>query len=434
MNTVEKRSYGFLSPQPYMQRAVEDMKTRNRIVVIEPTGWNPGDVAKSLNICRDNQVVAVGGFAQKDAFNHILINEQLGNVVPSRLSFLYCMNKYLMRTLETNPYYFDYIDPMTESNAEAIAKIKEWPFMLKNTSLSLGRGIFKIESAEQLTAILDDFRRNKKLQASIAKDYEYYLQGIDKKALPKVIPAFIAEHYVDMSEAVEYCYEGYVDKEGNIVHYAMTEEVYFSNHQGMGYLTPPLSIDGKMSEKIACWVDDYMGKLVTLGYKNQFFNLEFWIMPDGKIALTEINPRAAHSYHYNYLFSFGNSLYEDNLKLAAGEKLSGKHPWAKWKSGAFERYTLIMLITTNTPGKAGDILDYQYVESMNEESDKLVRYIKQEDDYIEEKDITSAGTQLLQIWITASSTKEIIRLERQIRVRLYKDQQTCFDYPAYWNA
>lgn len=41
----------------------------------------------------------------------------------------------------------------------------------------------------------------------------------------------------------------------------------------------------------------------------------------------EINPRAAHSYHYNYEYCFGTILYGDNLELAAhGEKLPGKTP------------------------------------------------------------------------------------------------------------
>lgn len=46
-------------------------------------------------------------------------------------------------------------------------------------------------------------------------------------------------------------------------------------------------------------------------------------------ARSEINPRAAHGYHYNY--SFDSSLYGDNLELAAhGEKLPGKTPWPMW--------------------------------------------------------------------------------------------------------
>ena len=63
------------------------------------------------------------------------------------------------------------------------------------------------------------------------------------------------------------------------------------------------------------WIDDYMGKLSDLGYRGQFFNIELWHTPNDEIILTEINPRAAHSYHWNYLYSFGTSLYEDNIAL-----------------------------------------------------------------------------------------------------------------------
>ena len=70
-----------------------------------------------------------------------------------RIAFLYCMNKYLMRKLESNPLWFDWVDPRKETDDQIIAKIKEWPFMLKNTSLSLGRGIFRIKSPDQLRQV-----------------------------------------------------------------------------------------------------------------------------------------------------------------------------------------------------------------------------------------------------------------------------------------
>ena len=69
------------------------------------------------------------------------------------MAFLYCMNKYLMRKLESNPLWFDWVDPRKETDDQIIAKIKEWPFMLKNTSLSLGRGIFRIKSPDQLRQV-----------------------------------------------------------------------------------------------------------------------------------------------------------------------------------------------------------------------------------------------------------------------------------------
>jgi hypothetical protein len=91
-----------------------------------------------------------------------------------------------------------------------------------------------------------------------------YLKGVDPSQVPKVAPHFIAEHLVNMNEAVEYCYEGYITPEGEVVHYALTEEIYFSNHQALGYVTPPVSIDSKMADKIEAWVNDSTGKFSDL--------------------------------------------------------------------------------------------------------------------------------------------------------------------------
>ena len=80
-------------------------------------------------------------------------------------------------------------------------------------------------------------------------------------------------------------------------------------------------------------------------------------MLDGEIALTEINPRATHSYHYNYLYSFGASLYEDNLKIAASGAKLPDTPWRKWRAGEDFKYTLIVLITGKQLDRVGHILD-----------------------------------------------------------------------------
>ena len=432
---MSKQHIGFLGPQPYMAKAIEDMAQRLVVHTFSPKTWDEAEMQAIAEECRAKNIVAVAGFAQKDAFHHILINERLGNTVPSRLAFLYCMNKYLMRTLEANPFWFDYVDPLNESDEQIINKIKEWPFMLKNTSLSLGRGIFKIKNEQDLRAVLKNYREDKKLQEEIAFQNAMYMKGIPADKLPPIIPPFIAEHMVDMNTAIEYCYEGYITAQGEIVHYALTEEVYFSNHQALGYVTPPISIDNQMADKIEAWVDDYMGRFAELGYKGQFFNLEFWIMPDGTIALTEINPRAAHSYHYNYLYSFGDSLYEDNLKLAAtGEKVSPETPWSKWRQGGDFLYTLIVLITSNKTGKVSDILDYDYVQQLEEEG-ILIRHTRQKEDVLVEEDMTAAGVMLQQIWITGKTKEEVIALEHKIRENIFQDKATLGEksYPAYWS-
>ena len=251
----------------------------------------------------------------------------------------------------------------------------------------------------------------------------------------EVAPPFIAEHMVDMNKAIEYCYEGYITAEGEVVHYALTEEVYFANHQALGYVTPPISLGSKMADKIEKWAGKYMGKFAKLGYRNQFFNLEFWIMPDGSINLTEINPRAAHSYHYNYKYSFGSSLYSDNLKLAAGEQVNRNNPWKKWRDDEDFKYTLIILITANETGKVSDILDYDYVRQLEKDEGILIRHNRQPEDILTENDMTAAGVMLQQMWITGDSREDIIRKEHEVRKKIYKSGQGAkAGYPSYWDV
>ncbi len=430
---ASKRCFGVISPQAYMEPALQKLESEWVLHRIYPGSLDAGEFEGLVRECMCSGVEAVAGFAQKDAFAHIVLNAALGNVVPSQVAFMHCMNKYLMRTLEPDPFFFAPVSPLHDTDEDIIKRIpaEEWPFMLKNTSLSLGRGIFRIESVEQLRRVLAVYRRDTKLQEEIARQYAAYLEGVPRADVPRIMPPFVAEHLVDMSRATEYCYEGYVTPEDEIVHYGLTEEVYFSNHQALGYLTPPVSISREMAGAIEEWVERYMSELVRLGYRNQFFNLEFWVMPDGQLHLTEINPRAAHSYHYNYAFSFGGDLYRDNLLLAAGERPAGPTPWELWREGAPHRYTLIVLITAREAGRVEEILDFDYVHSLQEQG-VLVRTIRGATDLVTEEEISAAGVMLQQLWLTDDRFETLIAREREIRARIYRQPQDAVDYPPFW--
>ena len=427
-------SVGFLGPQPYMEHALDVLGETYDVHILNPKGWGDEEMDAVAADCREKGIQAVAGYAQKDAYHHILINERLGNPVPRRKAFLHCMNKYLMRTLEADPFWFVAIDPLQQTDEEIIDSIAEWPFMLKNTSLSLGRGIYRIKDADELRRVLGEYRANTELQELIASDVDAYTKTMEDD-MPQVVPPFIGEHLVDMKTCVEYCYEGYITADGEIVHYALTEEVYFDDHQALGYITPPISLGTEKINEIEAWVEDYMGRMRDLGYLNQFFNLEFWIMGDGTIALTEINPRAAHSYHYNYEYSFGNSLYGDNLELArTGEKLEHKTPWHKWRDNETKCFTLIALITSQVPGKVSDILDYDYVDQLEQNEGVLIRHTRQRDDVLTSEDMTAAGVMLQQMWLTGETREGVIAREREIRSKIYRDQSHngSEKYPSYW--
>lgn len=434
MNKEEKIAVGVLGPQAYMEQAIDTLRETYEVHILNPQTWDHGEIQDYVQRCKDNNIQCVAGFAQKDAFHHVLVNEGLGNRVPSRLAFLYCMNKYLMRTLESKPFWFDYIDPEQESEDAIVAKIKEWPFMLKNTSLSLGRGIFKIRTAEELLATLRDYRTDTALQQQIAYQNEQITAGLAATELPEVAPPFVAEHLVDLNSLIEYCYEGYITADGEIVHYGLTEEVYFQNHQALGYLTPPMHLSAERAAVVEKWMDDYMGKMVELGYRNQFFNLEFWLTDADEIYLTEINPRAAHSFHYNYWYSFGCSLYRDNIELARHHPEGmGVTPWHKWRSGEDFKYTLIVLITSKTQDKVSNILDYDYVAYLEQEEKILIRHCRHRDDVLTAADMTAAGVMLLQLWVVGDSVQAVIGKEREIRRKLYRQVSEELVYPNYWD-
>lgn len=429
-------SFAVINPQPYMEPALAQLNQSCAVYRLNPQGWGADEIRLAADYCRERGISAVGGFAQKDAFQHILINEQLGNPVPTRKAFFYCMNKYLMRTLEQNPFFFAAVDPLRESDAEIAAKVPEdeWPFMLKNASLSLGKGIFKVRDRGELSRLLDSYRQDKELQHDITRQYADYLDGVATQDTPELAPPFVAEHLVDINRATEYCYEGYVTASGEVVHYGLTEEVYFSNHQALGYLTPPVSISRDMAEEVEEWVAGYMARLVALGYRNQFFNLEFWVMPGGEIHLTEINPRAAHTYHYNYAYSFGSSLYADNLLLAAGGQPQQPTPWQRWRNADEHLFSLIVLITARESGTVADILDYDYIRYLEQHEGILFRHIRQPEEQITAGDFTAAGVMLMQMWITGRDSAEIIAREREIRSKIYLNSQEALEYPPYWRV
>lgn len=166
--SAEKLKIGLLPYQAYMESELATLSNTFDIfhIGIEENNWSEEEVAKWVEQVRAANAPAVVGFAQKDAYHHVLLNRALGNTTISYHAYLIAMNKYMQRTIEQTPFWFVPINPLEETNEEIAAKIpaEEWPFMLKNTSLSLGRGVFKCANVERLNEILDMYRADASLQ------------------------------------------------------------------------------------------------------------------------------------------------------------------------------------------------------------------------------------------------------------------------------
>ena len=138
-------------------------------------GCGARSINKILAQCKSAGLPCVVGLAQKDSWQHSILNREMGHVSISSLAYLIAMNKYMQRVLEEEAkpvkgtFFFAPVTPETETNDEIAAKVpaNEWPIMLKNTSLSLGKGVFRVKNKEKLFEILDEYRASKELQAAI---------------------------------------------------------------------------------------------------------------------------------------------------------------------------------------------------------------------------------------------------------------------------
>lgn len=438
------KKLGLLPPQAYMKEELDKLyKVYDVVQVPAKEGdWSEEHVKYLVDFCKKKGVHSVVGFAQKDAWFHALINTGLGHVSISPHAYLIAMNKYMQRTIEKKPFFFAPISPDEATNEELAALVpeNEWPFMLKNTSLSLGRGVFMIKTKEEMFEILDEYRSNEQLRKEIANTNDAITSRMsaEEKAGLGPVPPFIAEHRVDLSRGwVEYCYEGCVDAEGNNTHYGMTEEVYFEDHQSLAYVTPPVSYPHEFIPELEGYVGGYMEGLIAKGYLKQFYNIEFWATfntPDGKpeYAFCEINPRCAHTYHFGYLFAYDTNLYRDNWDLVLENKSPELTPWIEWKEGS-NKYCTEILLTAKQEGKVGDILDYKYIDKIEKSGEvKLIRHIKDRNYVLNADDAKSgAGCTMLQIWIVTDTPQEAAKREMEIRKAAYKED-LGWTYPKIW--
>merc|ERR1719506_339454 len=255
------------------------------------------------------------------------------------------------------------------------------------------------------------------------------------------IPPFLLEHCVNLDDGwVEYCYEGCITEEGKHIHYGFTEELYDTEHAGIGYVTPPMNFREENIPDLEAYLTNYMKGLIERGYLKQYFNVEIWGLnkPNGLIdfCFCEINPRCAHAYHIPYQIAYGTNLWSDNFNLVLYNQAPKNTPWNKWR---MRQYKVSCQILINVMGSAGkkvsEILDYNLVDHWDFNGKvELVRHTKQRDYVLTADDAASgAGCTLLQIFVKCTSHGEAAAYECAIRDLVYLIKQDAVQ-PDFWLA
>merc|ERR1719352_1135293 len=462
-----KAKLGLLNPQKYMTKYLKELESKYDLTYltdIDDGSKGPGSIidsskpsiAKVLAQCKDAGLPCVVGLAQKDSWQHSILNREMGHVSISSLAYLIAMNKYMQRVLEEEAktekgkFFFAPVTPETETNEQIAAKVpkNEWPIMLKNTSLSLGKGVFRVKTKEKLFEILDEYRASKELQAAIKATNDGITDWFDatdsknlKERLGGFVPPFLFEHCVNLDDGwVEYCYEGAIQEDGTLTHYGFTEELYDSEHAGIAYVTPPMSYKEDKIPELEVYLKGYMAGLVKLGYLKQFFNVEIWGLnkADGGIdfCFCEINPRCAHAYHIPYQIAYKTNLWTDNFNLVLYNQAPTNTPWSKWIAKENKVSVQVLINVMGCEGKkVSEILDYGFVDHWEQNKKvELVRHTRQRDYVITADDAASgAGCTLLQIFQKCESHPEAAAYECAIRDLVYLIKQDAVQ-PDFWLA
>lgn len=103
-----------------------------------------------------------------------------------------------------------------------------------------------------------------------------------------------------------------------------------------------------------------------------------------------------------------------------------------WLDGETRCYTLITLITATSTGPVEEILDYDYVDHLEQAEGVLVGHTRQREDVLVEADMTAAGVMLLQMWLTGDTKEDVVAREREIRSRIYRKPPRGLEYPDHW--
>ena len=376
-------------------------------------------------------------FDDAGAFQGTIINERLGYPSPSPLSHIYCANKVLTRYLVDDFEWFFGFN-LNDDIESWIKNVKSYPCMLKAAQLGGGEGSFRcnneVSLRSNLNIILSDKATCRMVEDMQSETFKFL--G-DFKETEKCTQ-YMVEVFIDTkgTGTHQLCMEAFVTENGEVIPYSLVEEFFFTNGGFLGHSIPPVHFDGDFQ---AC--DDYIidigKKLYQLGFKKQAFNIEFWRFSDGKFRLIEINPRCASPYFYLYMEYSGNNLLDDVSNLFFHGKVPASTPLSKlkehWSSGKPERqYTSLIDLASVSLGKASDIFNFDVIDQMRAEGTKMHHYTHH---VMTEKSQISVGTRFCSYVLKELSWNEVVRSERSIRRKFYKDFSQCEEakyYPDYF--
>jgi biotin carboxylase len=246
---------------------------------------------------------ADGVMGSNDATAHLaaVLAERLSLPGPGREAFMRCHDKLASRRAQAEivPEATPAFAAVEIDDPDAEAPLP-YPFFLKPVSAHLSQLAYRIDGPDDFAAAL-----------SAARTHIDRITAYDRALEGRTFRTLVAEELLD-GELVTF--EGFMS-EGRMTPIGVTDAVLHPN--GISFLRfeypsgLPDETQGRMAEIAA-------RLMPALGFDRSLFNIEFFVRPDGSLAIVEVNGRMASQFAPLVKAVHGVSSYELQLDLAAG--------------------------------------------------------------------------------------------------------------------
>lgn len=342
-------------------------------------------------VVREHHVDAVVSTHDLGDLIAAVLADEAGLPGPSPEAVFLCLHKLYGRRAERDPIR---CQPLLLD--EPLPPLM-YPSYMKAPWLKLGLLGFKLNSDDDACAAMDLARRE--LPAWTRQYYPLFAAAVDLARYPlAATDMMLVEEFV---EGQQVTIEGW-SLGGDIQIWAMTDTNTFAGSRVIDNFSTPSRVGAEMAATLRAKTIE---TIRVFEFDGGFFNIEFWLTPDG-VRLTEVNGRSAACFGGIYELALGADIF-----AAVADVACGRGPRALPRAGA--RVAGQFNVITFEDDLAGNLLDYDAAKSIPEFSafrrcDERVR------------PVSEFGVVLGQIEIAGQSYAEIHARAEEMRRLLLK--------------
>ena len=389
--------------------------------VCDPTLSGRFDAVKYLErafmYTKDHEIDAVFFSSDFGGFLASVICAHTGLPGPSIESQFLCIHKYYNRKTEPSKLWCEALD--LDNEDEWCGPHIKYPCFIKPPCLFWSVCQFIVQNESELRSALTACKRELtpwfQLLCPVFEKY------VDATKYPLILKNIVVAE--ELVEGSIHCIEGWADDRGELHVWLTTDNSYFSKPEKTGdaYIVPS-QLPHVLQRDLESVV---FGLLRNYGFKNTFFNVEFWCRENGKrIDIVEINNRICYSYFAMQCKLFATTSYHGALYLCCGEIEKVKEASTMIRRAVNARVGGMFLVCLHLrqTAKVNAILNFDELKRV--ESGEIKDVGSTTIDFDEEftiRPIASGGLFIGHFYAFKSSLKELFAIGDNIRSKLLKD-------------